>query len=258
MKTRVVIVDDEPLAREGVAVRLAEHPDYEVVGEGSSGAEVLSLIRELRPDLIFLDIQLPDMTGVDALRAAGTEKLPPVIFLTAFDEYALAAFQVQALDYLLKPLDDERFALALQRAQRRIELEDRGEFNHRLAELLQMYGEDSGKKPVKRFAVRAGGQVTFVEVCDIDWIEGNGDYASLHVGKRTFLLRQSLQSLEERLNPEEFVRIHRSAILQLDRIKDLRSLTNRDCELTLRDGTRLRASRTYSPSLWVALRGLGL
>lgn len=255
MKTRVVIVDDEPLARAGVAIRLAEHRDYMVVGEGSSGAEALSLMRELNPDLVFLDIQMADMSGIDVLRIASAEKVPTVIFLTAFDEYAVAAFQVQALDYLLKPLDDERFALALRRAERRIALEGRSEFPHRVAALLQMYEEDSGKKSVKRFAVRARGQVSFIQVCDIDWIEGNGDYASLHVGTRTFLLRQSLHSLEERLSPVEFLRVHRSAIVQLDRIKDLRSLPNRDCELTLRNGTQLRSSRTYSTALWAALRG---
>ena len=257
MKTRVLIVDDEPLAREGVAIRLFEYPDFIVVGEGASGAEALSLIEYLEPDLIFLDIQMPDMTGIEVLRKLPPERIPAVIFLTAFDEYAVAAFQVQALDYLLKPLEDDRFDLSVRRARRQLDLQEQNGFRERVIEMLQMQADDSASQCVKRLAVRMGSQVSFVRAADIDWIEGNGDFASLHIGKRTHLLRQSLQSLEARLNPAEFVRVHRSAIVQIDRVAHVETLPNRDCRLTLRNGTELRSSRTYSSALWRLLRDTG-
>jgi two-component system, LytTR family, response regulator len=258
LNTRVLIVDDEPLARRGVAIRLAHHPKMTVVGEGASGEEALSLISTLRPDLIFLDIQLPDMSGIEVLRFLPVQTIPAVIFLTAFDEYAVAAFELQALDYLLKPLEEERFNSALKRATRLLELEQHVDLQERLQVLLHMHAQDSQTGCAKRFAVRKGHQVSFVLVSDIEWIEGTGDYAGLHVGKKTHLIHRSLTSLEKKLNPEEFIRIHRSTIVRVDRIGRIEPLSNRDCELMLLDGTSLRVSRTYSGRLWSLLKGLGM
>lgn len=257
MTVRVIIVDDEPLAREGVAIRLAPHHDFVVVGEGANASEALFLVRNLQPDLVFLDIQMPDISGIEVLRRIGDGKIPQTIFLTAFDQYAVGAFQVQALDYLLKPIDDERFEAALGRARRQLELEGQNVFHEKVMALLT-HAEDAGNKRATRFAIRTGNQLSFVRASDIDWIEGNGGYASLHVGNKTYLLRQSLQALEGKLNSEEFVRVHRSAIVQIDRIRQVATLSNRDCELTLVDGTELRSSRTYSKGLWAVLRHFSL
>lgn len=258
MNVRVIIIDDEPLAREGVAVRLTNYPDFTVVGEGGTGAEALALIRSLRPDLVFLDIQMPDMNGIEVLEQIDSATVPQTIFLTAFDRHAVAAFQVQALDYLLKPIDDERFETAIRRARRQLELEDQNVFREQVMQLIHSQADVTAERKATRFAVRIGAQLAFVRTPDIDWIEGNGDYASLHVGKKTYLLRQSLQSLEAKLDENEFVRVHRSAIVQVDRIRQVTPLSNRDCELTLVDGTELRSSRTYSKALWDILRRLGL
>jgi len=256
LNKRVLIIDDEPLARRGVAIRLAEYPNMSVVGEGASGEEALSLIPRLKPDLIFLDIQMADMNGIDVLRSLPPRTVPAVIFLTAFDEYAVAAFEVQALDYLLKPLDDERFACAIERANRLLDLEQQEHFQARLSGLLQLHDEQ-GRVPAKRFAVRKGNHVSFVQATDIDWVGASGDYAGLHVGGKVHLIHQTLNVLEGKLDPKEFIRIHRSTIVQLDRIARIDALANRDCELTLRNGTMLRVSRTYSHGLWAMLRSLG-
>lgn len=255
MKTRVLIVDDEELARRGVAIRLREHSDMVVVGECADGEEAIQSVSALNPDLIFLDIQMPGMSGIEMLRSLPEQSVAPVvIFLTAYDEYAVAAFEVRALDYLLKPVDDERFAFSLGRARRLLALEQQETLYVRMRGLLEMHSEDAGPGPAKRFAVRTGHQVSFVQSADIDWVESVGDYAGLHVGNKTHLLRESLNVLESRLDHERFLRIHRSTIVQLDRITRIDSLPNRDCVVTLRDGTSLRVSRTYSKSLWNLLR----
>lgn len=249
MTIRVLIVDDEPLARRGVAIRLRDHSGMEVIGECENGEQALQSIATLKPDLVFLDIQMPGINGIHVLRALPPRSIPAVIFLTAYDEYALAAFEVQALDYVLKPIDDVRFAVSLDRARRLLSLEKPESFYSRVQALLELCSERQEQGPTKRFAIRTGNQVAFVESDDIDWIEALGDYAGLHVGKKTHLLRESLGELEKQLDSHLFLRIHRSTIVQLNRIARVDSLANRDSFLALRDGTSLRVSRTYSKPL---------
>jgi two-component system LytT family response regulator len=251
---RVLIVDDEPLARRGVLLRLADQRDIEVVGECSNGKEALQRISDLGPDLIFLDIQMPRMNGIDVLRHLSRKSMPVVIFLTAYDEYALAAFEVQALDYLLKPIDDSRFRAALERAKHLIRLKQQDELYERLQKLISLHEEQKSDSFIKRFAVRSGERVGFIHVGDINWIEAAGDYAELHTTEKTYLIRESLSSLENRLHPDHFLRIHRSAIVRLDRIVRITAAANRDGFLTLRDGTSLRYSRSYSRPLRASLR----
>lgn len=251
---KILIVDDEPLARRGVSLRLASEPGVEIAGECSDGTEALRLISDLAPDLIFLDIQMPQLSGIDVLRGLPPGSTPVVIFLTAYDEYALAAFEVQALDYLLKPIDDIRFRAALQRARHLIRLKQQNELHSRLQKLASLYEEQKGDAFIKRIAIRSGERVGFVHAGEINWIEAAGDYAELHTSGKTYLIRESLNSLESKLNPNQFRRIHRSAIVRLDRIARITALANRDGVLTLQDGTSLRFSRSYSKPLRASLR----
>ena len=253
MKHSVLIVDDEPLARRGVVLRLQGHPDMEVVGECSNGQDAIYFITKNKPDLVFLDIQMPVMNGIDVMRSLNSEALPFVIFLTAFDQYVMRAFEVHAIDYLMKPVDDARFNASLNHARRILGAQQAAAYSRRLQVAL-------GKKPApesepfRRLAIRVGKLVRFVSIADIDWIEAQGDYAEIHVGTRTHLIRESLNTLAERLDPEDFLRIHRSAIVRLNRIAGVVSLPNRDCTVTLHNGTSLRVSRTYSNHLRKLLR----
>jgi two-component system LytT family response regulator len=226
MTFRVVVADDEAPARSGIKARLASDADVVVVAECRDGEETIAAIREYRPDLLFLDIQMPGASGFDALDRLAEDEHPLIIFLTAHDEYALRAFDVHAVDYLLKPIDDRRFAEALAHARLM-----------RTARATTQYAQ--------RFATRRGGEILFVPAADVDWIESCGDYAVLHTARRTHLLRETLHQLERRLDPSQFVRVHRSTIVRLDRIRAFKTLTNRDGLARLNDGTELRVSRTY-------------
>jgi two-component system, LytTR family, response regulator len=254
MKIKVLIVDDEPLARKGVALRLREHADMEIVGMCADGRQAVQRITELAPDLVFLDINMPVMSGIDVLRALPAETMPVIVFLTAFDEHALVAFEVQALDYLLKPIDETRFFIALKRARRQILMKRQSALDYNDATLPAPNADARDPNPLKRFAVRNGKEVAFVDTASIDWIEAAGDYAQLHAGSKVYLIRESLSMLEALLDPNDFLRIHRSAIIQLDRIVRITALANRDGYLTLRNGTSLRVSRSYSRSLRDSLR----
>jgi two-component system, LytTR family, response regulator len=251
---KVLIVDDEPLARRGVALRLREQPDIEIVAMCSNGKQAVQRIIELTPDLVFLDIQMPLMSGIEVLRALPAETLPAIIFLTAFADHALAAFEVQALDYLLKPIDEMRFFSALERARRLITLKQQSAMYHRSSMAPETAPETPRTQPLKRFAVRNGKELTFVETAKINWIEAAGDYAQLHTEEKTYLIRESLNTLETLLDQNDFLRIHRSAIIQLNRIVRITALANRDGYLTLRNGTSLRVSRSYSKPLKDRLR----
>ena len=243
MTRSVVIVDDEPLARRGVRARLSAFPDLEIVAECPDGTSAVETIRRLSPELVFLDVQMPGMTGFEVLQALSDAPLPAIIFLTAYDSYALKAFEVHALDYLLKPIDDERFKAAVDRALRQLSLEQADTLESRLRSLLEQQVPGSF---ADRFAVKTGRRVVFVHADEIDWIEAAGDYASLHVGRRTHLVRETLQNLEKRLDPTRFVRIHRSTIVATSRVHEMESLPNHEFRVRLADGTELRASRTYS------------
>jgi two-component system, LytTR family, response regulator len=254
MPISVLIVDDEPLARQGVALRLQSHPDLTVVGECENGYDAREFVCEHKPDLMFLDIQMPRMNGIEVLRSLTPEQQPFVMFLTAFDEYVMQAFEVHAIDYLLKPIDDDRFAAALQHARRVLGGSQAASYQERLSGLLGSDANLSSRSLLKEFSVRNGKQVKFIHVEEVDWIEAQGDYAELHVGKRTYLIREPLNLLEGRLDSSDFLRIHRSAIVRLNRIARVTSLPNRDCAVALLDGTTLRVSRTYSHHLRKLLR----
>ncbi|WP_430392245.1 LytR/AlgR family response regulator transcription factor [Dyella sp. 20L07] len=238
---RVMVVDDEPLARDGVRARLASHADMHWVGEACDGPSALQAMASLRPDLVFMDVQMPGMNGLDALRSIPPDVRPLSILLTAYDHFAVAAFELQALDYLLKPIDDQRFRESLDRARATQRLRTR----------------EGAAEPIKRwadrFTVRVGQRIAVIEANEIDWIEASDDYAGLHVGSRLYLLREPLHQLSLRLDPTLFLRIHRSTIVRIDRIAEMEALSNRDCLLRLRDGTPLRASRTYVEPLHAAL-----
>jgi two-component system LytT family response regulator len=240
---RVLVVDDEPLARLGVTARLSAHPDMTVVGECGSGDDAVAEIRRLNPDLVFLDIQMPGISGLEVLERLPKDKEPIVIFLTAHEEYAIDAFGVQALDYLLKPIDDARFQTSLSRARRLHVVRQHESIYDRLEKIMQ---QGPPTECAKRFPVRRGTDIIFVDVDDVEWIEGLGDYAGLHVGAKTHLIRESLTSLDTRLSKTDFLRIHRSTIVRVDHILRVEPLANRDYLLTLKNQTTVRSSRTYS------------
>ncbi len=223
---RTLIVDDEPLARTNLRILLRRHSDVAIVGECGSGAAALEEIREYRPDLVFLDVQMPECDGFDVLEMLGCDLPPAVIFVTAYDHYALKAFETGALDYLLKPFEDSRFELALGRARER----------------LRRHRPTAGST---RLTVKSGNQILFLEPQDIDWIEAADYYACLHVGSRTHLLRRSMSELERDLDPNTFRRIHRSAIVNLARVRGLQLNHAGEYEVLLNDGITLPISRRY-------------
>lgn len=251
---RVLIVDDELLGRQRVEDLLRDEPGVSIVGTADSGAAAVEAIRTLRPDLVFLDVQMPGMTGLEVLAEIGPEAMPATIFVTAYDHYALKAFEVAALDYLVKPFDDERFEQALSRARGMIEMRQVQQATRRLLSLLGETppagdtGEersDAGARPryLERIAVEMRGQVRVVPVEAIDYIEASGPYAEIHAGDRTFVVRERMQTLEERLDPDLFFRIHRSAIVRLSKIESLQRGSGGDYGVRLRDGTELSVSR---------------
>ncbi len=235
---RVLVVDDEPLARGLLRLLLQGDREVEVVGE-CSGADGAAEVARTKPDIVFLDVQMPEVDGFDLLGQLGPELTPAVVFVTAHDHYAVRAFQVHAVDYLLKPLDDARFAQALGRAKSRARARRRGEADSNLAALLRDH-----TRYARRFLVRTREATVVVDADDIDWIEAADYYASLHVGGRTYLLRETMAHLAERLDPERFFRVHRSTIVNLARIREIHPLFRGDCELVLSSGARVRLSRT--------------
>jgi len=229
---RALVVDDEALARRNVTVLLGRDPSIQSVVEASSGLDAIQEIRRSKPDLVFLDVQMPECDGFDVLELLGGELPPVIIFVTAYDEYALRAFEAGALDYLLKPFDDARFARALTRAK------------EKLAHYLP-----ARRAAAERLVIRSQGQVLFIRVDDIDWIEAAGYYACLHVGSDTHILRRSLSELEQDLGDEKFIRIHRSVVVNLDRIGGLELQDTGEYEVVLRSRVRLRLSRRYRKRL---------
>ena len=262
-KIRTLIVDDEPLARRTIRNLLAEDPDIEVIDECGGGAEAVESIRRRPPDLLFLDIQMPGMDGFDVLSRIELERISAVIFVTAYDAYALKAFEVHALDYLLKPFTDERFREALARAKSHVELREAKGLAESLRAFLRGRADEEaavappGKKGgyLTRFMVKAGGRVLFINPSDVDWIEADNYYIKLHVGGRAHLLRLSMKELEERLDPKTFWRTHRSAIINLDRVKELQQHPSGEYVVVLRDGTELKLSRARRERLQELLMG---
>lgn len=243
MKLRVLIVDDEPVARRRMRRLLRDDGDVEVVGECGDGASAVQAIRKLAPDLVLLDVQIPEMDGFDVLRALGAEQLPAIVFVTAFDQYALRAFEVHALDYLLKPVDGERLAKAVVRARTRIAERRASAVDPRVLGLLNDLA--AGRRFLSRLAVKVGGRLVVVDLADVDWIKASDNYVLLHAGSQQYLARETMGRLERELDPERFVRIHRSTIVQVDRIKELLPDFHGDFAVVLRDGTRVTLSRSY-------------
>jgi two-component system LytT family response regulator len=246
---RTLIVDDEPLARERIRTLLRDQPDIELIGECADGKEAVSAIQEKNPELLFLDVQMPEMDGFAVLEAVGPERVPAVVFVTAYDRYALRAFDVHALDYLLKPFDRERLQKALERA--RAQVGEPGKLGDRLLALLkEIKGEP---KHPERFVIKSAGRVLFLRADEIDWVEAAGNYVQLHVGSSTHLMRETMGGLEARLDPEKFVRIHRSTIVRVDRIKEMQPAFHGDYIVILQDGARLSLSRSYREKLQALL-----
>ena len=242
---RILIVDDEPLARRGVIVRLKRLRDIEIVGECGDGASAVTKILELSPDLVFLDVQMPGLDGFGVLRALPKVSLPSIIFLTAYEQHALQAFEVHALDYLLKPVDDERFAVAVRRARQLVDSQSKPRFDERILRLL----EEGTAKYTSRFAVRTGSKIQVVFTEDLEWIGSAGDYTELHSGGRSHLLRETMNTMEEQLDPEQFLRIHRSRMVRLKCIRELRAIGNREYIVKLSDSSEHRSGRSYANRL---------
>jgi two-component system LytT family response regulator len=251
---RALIVDDEPVARDGIRVLLQNDPEVEVVGECANGHEAVRSIRDESPDLLFLDVQMPELDGFGVIEQVGAENMPLVIFVTAYDQYALRAFDVAALDYLLKPYDDERFVMAVERAKRQIRQGEVGQLTSRLISLLERQSGHSAEdlasgKYLERIMLKTGGRMTFLRTEEIDWIEAEGDYVRLHAAGKRHLLRDTMKRLEEQLDPAQFLRTHRSTIVNLDRIKELHPFFHGDYLIILEDGTELKLSRSRRRSL---------
>ncbi len=269
-RIRVLIVDDEPLARRRVAELLHAEPGVEVIGTASSGAEAISAIRADTPDVVFLDVQMPDGTGLDVVREIGPKAMPVTVFVTAYDQYALRAFDAAAIDYLVKPFDDERFEEAFRRARHAVTLGAVSKLSDQLIAALQVVQAGSAggaaaagdvgdrastpqtsTRPtyLERFAVETRGQVRVVPVAKVLYITASGPYAEIHTAERTHLIREQMQVLEERLDPDRFFRVHRSAIVRFDLIEGLTRNASGDYAVQLKGGLTLKVSRSRSDEL---------
>jgi two-component system LytT family response regulator len=246
-KIRTVLADDEPLARERLGTLLRGEPDVEVVAECADGARTIAAIQQLGPDLVFLDVQMPGSDGFDVIQAVKPDRMPLVVFVTAYDKYALRAFDVHALDYLLKPFDRDRFQRALQRVREQMEGQQTGDLGRRLLALVQDLKPDQQR--LDRLVVKSGGRVFFLRTDEIDWIEAAGNYERLHLGSDAHLFRETMNALEAKLDTNRFFRIHRSRIVNIERIQELQPWFNGEYAVILRDGTRLTLSRGYREKL---------
>ena len=259
---RVLIVDDEPLGRRRVARLVRKERGVEIVGMIGDGVSAVEAIRSLAPDLVFLDVQMPGMTGLDVVRTIGPADMPTTVFVTAYDKHALAAFDLAAIDYLVKPFDDERFEEAFQRARRMARLEEASRLRDMLLAVLQetggpaptlktptRAGAGAGTRYLERIPVESRGKVRFIPVSDIDYIVASGPYAELVVGDRKHLIREAMQKLENQLDPARFFRVHRSAIVQLDRVDALLKAPGGDCDVQLRNGVKIKIARSRREEL---------
>ena len=240
-------MDDEPLARERIRRLLQKEADIEIVGECADGNEALAAIGEQQPDLVFLDVQMPELDGFGVLEQLGREATPAIVFVTAHDRFALRAFEVHALDYLLKPFDGERFRKALERARDRIQHRQTGDLSRRISDLLADF--KSGAPPQNRLAVKSGGRVLFLKIEDIDWVEAADNYVNLHIGNEAHLHRETMTAMEGKLPADKFMRVSRSTIVNIERIKELQPLFHGEYAVILRNGTRLTLSRSHREEL---------
>jgi two-component system LytT family response regulator len=245
-KIRTLVVDDEPIARARVVSLLKEEADIEVIGECANGRQAMTAIESSSPDLLFLDIQMPEVNGLDLARTIQSTGTPAVVFVTAYDEYALRAFEVHALDFLLKPFSAERFRSALGHAREQVSQRRKG------ATIPKADAERRAVRP-NRLMIKSGGRIHFVRMADIDWCEAQGNYVRVHVGQQEHLVRDTMSHLESELDPQQFVRIHRSTIVNVDRIQEMQSSFNGEYVVLLRTGTRLTLSRGYREILQARL-----
>jgi two-component system LytT family response regulator len=254
---RTLIVDDEPLARDAIRVLLSDDPEVVIIGECRNGKEAVQAIREQAPDLVFLDVQMPDLDGFQVIEQVGIENMPVTVFVTAFEQHAVRAFEANALDYILKPFDHDRFYAALQRAKNNLH---QRKFYEQSRRLLASIGEvtEAGtpeekekvaQKYLDRLVIKTGGRILFVRVEDIDWIEASGDYMTVHVGSTSHLLRETMNDLAAKLDEQRFFRIHRSTIVNVDRVKEIQPFFRGEHIVTLKDGKKLKMSRSYRDKL---------
>jgi two-component system LytT family response regulator len=248
-KIRTLIVDDEPLARERITSLLAAEPDVEIVGECHDGSKAVAAIRQLAPELVFLDVQMPGADGFEVIDAIGADRMPLVVLVTAYDKYALRAFDAHALDYLLKPFDRERFQKALERAREQLDRQQTGDLGRRLLALVQDLKTPPTPQRLDRLVIKSSGRVFFVRTEEIDWIEAAGNYVRLHLGTESHLFRETMNALEAKLDPQSFFRIHRSHIVNIERIQELQPWFNGEYLVVLRNGTKLTLSRGYREKL---------
>jgi two-component system LytT family response regulator len=250
-RIRTLVVDDEPVARERIIGLLAAHEDIEVVGQSSNGTEAVAAIERLSPDLVFLDVQMPELNGFGVVRALQTASIPAVVFVTAYDEYAIRAFEVHAVDYLLKPFSGARFNAALEHVREHLERHRASDLGRKLLALAPTLA--TGSTFSERLLVRASGRIHFVRTTELDWCEAAGNYVRLHVGPQTHLVRGTMAHIEAQLDHAQFVRIHRSTIVNVDRIQELHSSFGGEYVVLLHDKTRLTLSRGYREGLQAKL-----
>lgn len=251
-KIRALIVDDEPIARRGIRLLLRDFPEVEVLRECPNGRDAVKAIRELAPDLVFLDVQMPELDGFQVVEQVGAAHMPAVVFVTAYDQYALKAFEVHALDYVLKPIEKERFRQAFGQAVRWLERDRIVGLAERLEAMLGSldHGARTARQQApQRIVVKDAGRIFFLDPRDVDWIDSAGNYLQLHVGKTVHLLRETMNEMERKLEPQEFVRIRRSTLVNVRRIREFRPLFKGAYAVLLRDGTELTSSRRYRSSL---------
>lgn len=247
MSFTALIVDDEPLAREGLRLLLSEDGDFSAIHEAKNGREAVEMIETTNPDLVFLDIQMPEGDGISVIRQIGPDRMPTVVFVTAHDRYAIQAFEINALDYLLKPVTAARFQQTLQRSKVRLQSQTTGDGNRQIIQLLETLAAPS--RYIKRMAVRSAGKTIFVDVEEIDWIEAAENYVQLHTARAEHLVHVAMNALEKSLDPALFVRIHRGVIVNIKRIKEIQPATHGEFFITLYSGVRLQSSRTHSTKL---------
>jgi two-component system, LytTR family, response regulator len=245
---RALIADDEPLARKFIRRMLKDDQDLEIVGECSNGKETVAMIRKESPDVVFLDVQMPEMDGFAVLESIGIERLPEIIFTTAYEQYAIRAFELHALDYLLKPFDQARFKDAIKHAKERFYSERQNDGRMQISALL----ENMKNKPqyLERLVIKAAGRITFLSTDEINWIEADDKYVHLHTSKVSPMVRQTLSAMQAQLDPEKFRRVHRSAIVNVEQIKELQPLFSGEYSILLQDGTKLTLSRNYKDKLF--------
>lgn len=246
-KIKTLIVDDEVLARDKLVIFLQEEEDFEIVGQCSNGIEALEHLDKSYPDLLFLDIQMPEMDGMELLRNIEVQKIPCIILVTAYDDYAIKAFEYHALDYLLKPFDRERFLMTLKRVKEQMLLYSQG--NHHTQLLTYIKESLPNTQYLEKVVVKDAGKIFFVKTKDVEWVESAGNYLKLHVGKTVHMIRETMNSFEQKLNPQEFIRVHRSALVNIEAINNLESWGNTEFVITLNSGHKIQSGRSYHASI---------